>query len=54
LSFVVIEGVKMNLANSFLSRARACGEGRGLELGRKLQAERKGSTPQVIAAEATK
>ena len=42
----------MIMSDSLLSRARACEDGRGLELWRKLHAERRGSAPQFIAAKA--
>ena len=42
------------MSGSLLSRARACEDGRGLELWRKLHAEWRGSTRQVIAAKARK
>jgi hypothetical protein len=54
VSYVVFEGIKSIIADSLLSRARVCGDGRGLELWRKLHTEWKGSAPQVIAAKARK
>jgi hypothetical protein len=52
VSYVIFEAVKMIMSDSLLSRARACGDGRGLELWRKLHAEWRGSAPQVVAAKA--
>jgi hypothetical protein len=52
VSYVVFEAVKSIMADALLARARACGEGRGLELWRRLHSEWRGSAPQVIAAKA--
>ena len=54
ISYVIFESLKMIMSDSLLSRARACEDGRGLELWRKLHAEWRGSAPQVIAAKARK
>ena len=53
-SYVVFESLKRIPPDSPLSRARACEDGRELELWRKLHAEWRGSAPQVIAAKARK
>ena len=45
----VIEGI---ISNWLLTRARACGDGRGLELSRKLHTEWWGCASQVVAAKA--
>ena len=42
------------MSESLLSRIRACEDGRGLQLWRKLYAEWRGSAPQVVAAKAWK
>jgi hypothetical protein len=52
VSYVVFEAVKSIMTDALLARARACGEGRGLELWRRLHSEWRGSAPQVIAAKA--
>jgi hypothetical protein len=52
LSYVVFEAVKTIMTDALLARARACGEGRGLELWRRLHSQWRGSAPQVIAAKA--
>ena len=52
ISYVILESLKMIMSDSLLSRARACDNGRGLELWRKLYAEWRGSAPQVMAAKA--
>ena len=44
----------MIMSDSLFSRARACEDGLGLELWRKLHAEWRGSAPQVIAAKPRK
>ena len=54
ISYVILESLKMIMSDSLMSRARACEDGRGLELWRKLHAEWRGSAPQVIAAKARK
>jgi hypothetical protein len=54
VSYVVFEATKMIMSDTLLSRARACGDGRGLELWRRLHAEWCGNAPQVIAAKARK
>ena len=46
------EGIKDIVSDTLLTRARACGDGRGLELWRKLKSEWEGAAPQVIAAKA--
>ena len=48
----LFEGIKDIINDTLLSRARACGDGRGLELWRKLKSEWEGTAPQVIAAKA--
>jgi hypothetical protein len=52
ISYVVFEAVKAIMTDALLSRARACGDGRGLELWRRLHAEWRGNAPQVVAAKA--
>jgi hypothetical protein len=52
VSYVVFEAVKTIMTDALLGRARACGEGRGLELWRRLHSEWRGSAPQVVAAKA--
>jgi hypothetical protein len=52
ISYIVFEAVKGIMSDGLLTRARTCGDGRGLELWRKLHAEWRGSAPQVIAAKA--
>jgi len=52
VSYVLFEAIKSIVADSLLGRARACGDGRGLELWRKLHTEWRGSAPQVVAAKA--
>jgi hypothetical protein len=52
VSYVIFEAVKTIMTDALLSRARACGDGRGLELWRRLHAEWRGNAPQVIAAKA--
>jgi hypothetical protein len=52
VSYVIFEAVKSIMTDALLARARACGEGRGLELWRRLHSEWRGSAPQVIAAKA--
>jgi hypothetical protein len=43
ISYVVFEAVKGIMSDALLTRARTCGDGRGLELWRKLHAEWRGS-----------
>ena len=50
VSFCLFEATKSLLSDSLLSRARSCGDGRGLELWRRLAAEWRGNAPQVLAA----
>ncbi len=50
VSYVIFEAIRAIMSDSLLSRARACGDGRGLELRRRLHADWKGSAPQVVAA----
>jgi hypothetical protein len=52
VSYVVFEALKSIMTDALLGRARACGEGRGLELWRRLHSEWRGSAPQVVAAKA--
>ena len=52
MSYVIFESLTMIMSDSLLSRARACEDGRGLELWRKLHAEWCGSAPPVFAAKA--
>ena len=40
ISYMIFESLNMFMSDSLLSRARACEDGRGLELWRKLHAER--------------
>jgi hypothetical protein len=54
VSFVLFEAIKAIMADGLLSRARACGDGRGLELWRRLHTEWRGNAPQVVAAKARK
>jgi hypothetical protein len=54
VSYVMFGAIKTIMADSLLSHARACGDGRGLELRRKLRAGWRGSAPQVVAAKARK
>ena len=49
ISYVIFEPLKMIMSDSLLSRARACEDGRSLELWRKLHAEWRGSAPQVLS-----
>jgi hypothetical protein len=50
VAYVVLEAVKSVMSNALLSRAHACGDGRGPELWRKLHAEWKGSAPEIVEA----
>ena len=54
MCFVFFESLNMIISESLLSRVRACEDGRGLQLWRKLYAEWRGSAPQVVAAKAWK
>jgi len=54
VSFALYEGVKHIIADTLLPRARACGDGRGLELWRKLHVEWEGAAPQVVASKASR
>ena len=51
VSHVLFEAIKAIIADSLLSWARACGDGRGLELWRCLHALWRTSAPQVVAAQ---
>ena len=50
VSLTFFEGTKALLAESLLDTARTCGDGRGLELWRRLAAQWRGNAPQVLAA----
>ena len=50
VSLSLFEGTKALLADSLLDTARTCGDGRGLELWRRLAAQWRGNAPQVLAA----
>ena len=50
VSYVLFEAIKFIIHDNLLSRARVCGDGRGLELWRKLHSEWEGAAPQVVAA----
>jgi hypothetical protein len=52
VNYILYEAIKAIMTDALLSRARACGDGRGLELWRRLHAEWRGNAPQVIAAKA--
>jgi hypothetical protein len=51
VSYVIFETANMIMSHSLLSRTRTCGDGRGLEVWRQLQAECRGSAPQVCRRE---
>jgi hypothetical protein len=52
VGYVLFEGIKHLISDNLLSRARLCGDGRGLELWRRLHSEWQGAAPQVVAAKA--
>ena len=52
VSLVLYAATKSLLADSLLDMARACGDGRGLELWRRLAAQWRGNAPQILAAKA--
>jgi len=54
VSYALYDGIKHLLADTLLGRAKACGDGRGLELWRRLHAEWSGSAPQVLSAKSRK
>ena len=50
VSFSIFEAIKSLFSDSLVNRARSCGDGRGLELRRRLAAEWRGNALQVLAA----
>ena len=50
VSYTLFDGIKHLLSDNLLGRARACGDGNGLELWRTLHSEWAGSAPQVLSA----
>ena len=52
VSYTLFEAIKYIISDNLLARARACGDGRGLELWRRLHSEWEGAAPQVVAAKA--
>ena len=54
VSHAVYDAIKSIIVDAMLPRAASCGEGRGLELWRRLHAEAYGSTPQVLGVKTSK
>ena len=53
VDYCLFEGIKYIIADSLLTRARAC-DGRGIELWRRLHCEWEGSAPRLKQAKARK
>ena len=54
ISYLLYDGIKHLLADTMLGRARACGDGRGLELWRSLHVEWAGSSSHVLGVKTKK